>query len=192
MVDSSQFITGKDKIGFREIVLGHLKKILEISCSEFRGGYWKEINHGNYFTKEYVPDQRACYIQAVGSFSDVLLPHFDKQMQKDYVEIQKKIKNIKQTLEAERNKELKEEWEFECKKAKVKGTNPPEEIELEEQMRKPLEGGEATIQRFTQRKLDLHKELFQKLNLLLRRVDYLKGTIYGEEEDLLEIDEEEK
>ena len=82
------FVSNKEKLSFREIVLSHLKKILELSTNEFRGGWNKPILHGNRVDYEYISDTRKCYTQAVDSLSDVLLPHFDNAMQEknEYLE----------------------------------------------------------------------------------------------------------
>ena len=78
------FITNSDKLEFRQIVLGHLKKILELSCIEFHGGYYRAVSNGQSTTQEYVPDSRKGYTQGVENLAIVLLPYFDKTMQGDY------------------------------------------------------------------------------------------------------------
>ena len=89
---SEEFIQNKEKLSFREIVLNHLNKVLEISRQEFMGGYWKQIAHGATTHTEYVPNSRKCYIQAVESLVDILYPYFDKQMHKEHDEILKAFK----------------------------------------------------------------------------------------------------
>lgn len=84
----------KDKLEFRDIILQHIKKILEISTLEFRGGYDKKVFVGSIVYDEYIPDTRKCYIQSVESLSDVLHPYFDKPIQKIYNDIMKKINSI--------------------------------------------------------------------------------------------------
>ena len=84
----------KQKLEFKDLVLQHLKRILEITTLEFRGGYYKEVVVGNVLTKEYVPDTRKQYIQSVESFSDILLPHFDNEIDKSYKEISKQLKTL--------------------------------------------------------------------------------------------------
>jgi len=143
------FISNDERLSFREIVLSHLKRILEISSNEFRGGYYNEQIHGSYVSKEYVPDSRACYIQSVDSLFDVLLPHFDETMKND----------SKEYLE-ERNKEYEKilkEWNAITDKPDWSGY-------------------------WNAHKLPFSRQLFQKLNLLLNRKQYLKSAVYSEED----------
>ena len=88
------FITNKEQVSFREIVLSHEKKILELSCSEFRGGFFNTVFHGGIPTKIYVPDARRVFIQAVEAFASILLPHFDEQAQSHYDNYQKSVLDI--------------------------------------------------------------------------------------------------
>ncbi len=151
------FRPGKNKVEFREIVLTHLKRILEISTQEFRGGYWKETPSGDFVIKEYVADTRKCYIQSIESLHDVLLPNFDTKIETAMEEINKELK------------ELKENYD----KSKTK-TN-------------------EDIKNYIYDKLEISRKLFQQLNFLLKRKDYLKGTIYheGVEDEDEDLDEDE-
>lgn len=105
---AESFISTKDKISFREIALNHLKKILELSTVEFKGGYWKSVFHGNTVEKEYVPDTRRSYIQSVESLSHILIPYFDNKMIGEFKEYIKGSKKIKETLA--KNKEEKDKF----------------------------------------------------------------------------------
>jgi len=149
MVDA--YIQKKQKIEFRDLVLEHMRKILEITSTEFRGGFEKEIIIGNQIVKEYIPDSRKQYIQSIESLSDVLLPYFDKKMKEKYKEITKKIDS------------------------------------LIENMKKKEKPTDKEIREYTLTKLELCRKLFQSLNLLLKRNDYLKGSIYTED-DLMDLD----
>ncbi len=81
----SDYYVGKDdKVDFKQIVLGHYKRILEITTNEFTGGYYNYIYLNNTTNKTYVTDKRAEYTQAVESLALALYPHFDEQMKKDY------------------------------------------------------------------------------------------------------------
>ena len=105
----SDYITSKDKISFREIVLSHIKKILELSCIEFRGGY-NQISYTNGIkTLTYIPNSRKCYIQAVQNLGYILTPYYDDE-----------IKNSQKEIEDEVDKEISEiETDDEDKKIKV-------------------------------------------------------------------------
>jgi len=74
METSTDFVTsgvGKDKLSFRNIVLQHLKKILDLSL---------------------IPRQRALkttlYNESVLNLCDVLMPFFDKEMNDKYKEFE--------------------------------------------------------------------------------------------------------
>jgi len=87
----AQYSDKKEGLTFQQIVLSHVRKILEISTNEFRGGHFKIIQKDNSSVEEYIPNTRKIYIQAVESLSDILLPHFDKEMNKDYDELMKEV-----------------------------------------------------------------------------------------------------
>lgn len=82
----SDYYTGNkdDKLSFQQIALGHYKRILEISTSEFVGGYYNYVYSGNSTTKQYITDKRTEFTQAVETFALSLYPHFDEQMKKSY------------------------------------------------------------------------------------------------------------
>lgn len=91
----ADYYTNKDdKLSFKEIALGHYKRILEITTTEFAGGHWKYIQTGNSTNKEYVTDKRQEFIQAVESLANALYPHFDVQMKKDYKNYLEKKKKL--------------------------------------------------------------------------------------------------
>ncbi len=160
----SSFITNKEQLSFREITLGHLKKILELSCSEFRGGYHKIIHHQGGSTKEYVPDGRRVYIQAVENFAMILFPHFDNIMEKEFIVYGKKSDELRKIVEKQ-----------------------VEEIELNKNHSK----NELIKWNVIEKKLVHAHILFKQLNLLLKRVDYLKKSIYEEHLEELEQDDKE-
>jgi len=131
---------GETNISFRQIVLEHYRKITQLSCVEFRGGYWTEkqrTSGGATFSESYyVPDSREVFVNSINMLHDLLLPLFDKQMEE----------------EMER---LEEEYEKEYEKAQDKKEWKP-------------------------KKLELKRELFQRLCLLLNRLRYLEGKSFGE------------
>ncbi len=88
----------------KEIVLRHIRKISDLSCKEFTGGYWEKkpikTSGGTMFTEEYHEDVRAAYCNSVDFLIDVLYPlgdstfktHIDSNEKVDEViEIEKKI-----------------------------------------------------------------------------------------------------
>ncbi|MCD4771278.1 hypothetical protein K8R30_02570 [archaeon] len=156
-MEGEQFIGNKkDGTEFREIVLQHLKRILEISSSELR--QMKKVSliaHGESVV--YEEDTRESYIQAVEALAIVLLPYFDKEMMEEY----------------DTCSEVMSSWNFELKE---KLGNKFEEI------RKKFSLGEIPSDYYSKIKVNHAKRLFRELNLLLKRQDYLKGSIFGERE----------
>ncbi len=135
MVDG--FMTSKDKLEFREIVLQHLKKLLDVSLRMVTQ------NH----------EKIRAYNDGVKSFSDILLPFYDKDMDKQYEIYSKNVAKLN-----------------------------------EEQMKNYVIKQKAI---FYSKGKEIHRELFRQLNLLMKRVDYLKASVYGEsteEEEFLDID----
>ena len=147
-----------DKIEFREIVLGHLKRILDLSCSEMRDGT-KTVSSGNKIEVVVHEDTRISYIQAIENLSFVLLPHFDSQTKKVYETTQP----ILSGLHFEVKEKLKETYDKMCKDSGLEKINSKSFI--------------------VQLKLRSAKELFCELNLLLHRNNYLKKSVFGESLD---------
>ncbi len=145
---------------FREVVLQHLKKILELSTSEFQRCVKVRYDTENKSSTKFVEDNRKAFCQAVETFSAILIPHFDKQMKESY------SKHIK----------ILEQYPHEYYKAEKQNVS------------KILnEIGKDNIKLYDQAenfliKSQLHsaKTLFKELNLLLNRVDYLKKSVYSE------------
>lgn len=124
-----------------DIILQHLKKILELSTHEFCGGYEKEVVIDNRRSTIYVPNSRKQYIQAVESLSDVLLPFFDKEIQKPSNEIIKKIDSITAAMEKKEDTLIKRNKEL----------------------------SDIEIRYYTKNKLKLCRQLFRELNHLIER-----------------------
>jgi hypothetical protein len=91
---SDYYANKGEKIDFKQICLGHYKRILEISTNEFTGGYFNYISTGNTTNRIYVTDKRAEFTQAVECFALALFPHFDEQMRKDYQKYLKAEKDL--------------------------------------------------------------------------------------------------
>lgn len=143
-----------DSLEFRQIVLRHIQRILEISSSELRD---KTItkNHGTYFETLESEDTRQSYIQAIENLAYVLIPYFDDNTKTVYGRCIKILKGF--------DYEVKEY----CK----------EEHEIISKQLNKAELGKSFV---TEMKLRYAKELFIELNLLLNRNDYLKQGVYGE------------
>lgn len=79
-------------ISFRDIALKHYQRITQLSCVEFRGGYYEDKTRTAgkiaYTERIYIPDSRDVYVNAINSLYDILLPHFDKIMKERAEEIE--------------------------------------------------------------------------------------------------------
>lgn len=138
----------KDKKSFKEEVVSMVVKIFELSCNEFRGGYWTKKDHGNWVEEIYTPDGRRIYCQAVECLCFILLPHFyldEDEINKMNKDRCKKLKKIKENYN-EIDKKLKENL-------------------------KKLNDGNGTEKRredFAADKLTLTKDMFKQLMRLLK------------------------
>ena len=154
----------ENKTEFRDTVLKQVEKILEISASELRDNS-KSVVTVNSLQVVKEEDTRISYLQAIENLAYILMPYYDEQMNKVF----KKCMEIINAFSFEIIKKHKEDYEDLLKETK--------ELDLKEyfSMRIRLKNG---------------KELFVELNLLLKRVDYLSSTIYGDVEG--DSDEEEE
>ena len=154
-----------DKLEFRQIVLGHIKRILEISSHELRNSS-REVFAPNVTHVIEQEDTRYSYIQSIENLAYVLTPYFDEKMTKVYEECIKIITSFNFEI----IKILKKEFAELCKELGQEELGHPFVIAM---------------------KLKYAKKLFYNLNLLLKRIDYLKSAVYGEDTND-EIIEEEK
>jgi len=151
--------TFSEKLEFRQIVLGHLKRILEISSHELRDST-TITTHGSYTSTEIREDTRNSYVQSIENLAYVLLPYFDENIQPIY---DKSIKVINAFAYEIREQMFKEQYKKICSETnKVKISDKIFAVEM---------------------KLKYAKKLFVALNLLLKRNDYLKTAVYGEDKD---------
>lgn len=105
---------GGSKFGltFKQIVLMHINRCVQNGSCEFRGGFWQNINRGNYSDSVYVPDSRDVYNNSVKMLRALLLGYFDAKMQKADDELQKEMEDAKKELEEaqRKDKEVRSEW----------------------------------------------------------------------------------
>jgi hypothetical protein len=155
-----------DKLEFRQIVLGHIKRILELSSHELRDTTYT-ITHANFSETKYQEDTRFSYIQAIENLAFVLMPYFDDEMLKVY-------EGCVGVINA---------YEFQIEKIYQ------EEIKL---ILKELGNESINVKPYClDKKIECAKELFIALNMLLKRNDYLKSAVYGEDKDEVVSDDEE-
>ena len=72
-----------DKLEFRQIVLGHIKRILEIGSHELRDTT-RQIDTANHTQIIEQEDTRYSYIQAIENLAYVLIPYFDDEILQVY------------------------------------------------------------------------------------------------------------
>lgn len=158
-----QNIYNVEKLEFRQIVLKHIQKILEISSKELRNMTYT-TNHGNYSTTTEQEDTRHSYIQAIENLAYILIPYFDKKMTGVYDECIDVINGLNYDV----CEYCKDEYDRICKALNKESLGAGFVIEM---------------------KLRYAKKMFVALNLLLNRNDYLKSAVYGEDKDELISDE---
>jgi len=77
---SHGFITQGDKLEFRQIILGFIKRIIELTL--------------RVIPKEHKLEFTEAYADSIRSLSDVLLPHYDTKMNDAYDTYQKSFANL--------------------------------------------------------------------------------------------------
>lgn len=157
----------KDKVSFRDIILQHLRKIAQLSCVEFRGGYWEErilpVAGGVSTTiKTYVPDSREVFSNGVVCFADMLFPYFDEEMGKAEQEARNKIR-----IAHEETTILSKPWEDEDDR-----NRPVQRTELEKKGYRIFKGQDDR-QLYRDMRLEVNRELFRALCSFLYRKKYL-------------------
>ncbi len=151
--------SGDTKLTFRMIVLQHLKKILSLSCVEFRGGFTQiKYTKGGDPIEVYIPDTREIYCNAVDGFADVLAPHFkdDKVMKKVEDQLGKEL-IIKIEEVAERIKKTEDNGKVQTESKKI------------------------LRQEYKLVKVKNKRKLFRALNFFLERTKYMEGRVFEEE-----------
>ena len=143
--------SGEDKLEFRQIVLKHLSKILEISVHELKQNS-RQVVQSNYSETVSEEDTRKSYTQAIENLAIILIPYYDEKMTESY----KKCNPIIAGYNFEIKKKLPEEFK-----------------ELMDN--KPAELSESDVIAIL--KIKYAKMLFVALNQLLKRQEYLKHNL---------------
>jgi len=81
---SNYYNKKEDGLDFKQLILGHFKKIMEISLNEFTQGYWNISKTPTSETKTYIPDSREEFLQGIEILTSVLYPFFDEKMKEVY------------------------------------------------------------------------------------------------------------
>lgn len=147
--------TGGDP--YKEIVYKHLANIMQFASVEFRGGYWTNIVDKKGNEKEiYIPDTREIFCNAVYAWCLALQGKFDNTMQKDYKDFKEK-------------KDKLEKW-F------ITNSSIDDEVILGESYYTD-ERDKLYLETFKQKKLNLFWFLFAKINLFLKRKNFLNIAV---------------
>ena len=142
MSDVKSF-SSDERLEFRQIVLGHIKHILNLSLRSDRDG-----------------EKLSLYFNSIEVLADVLIPFYDEQMNKEVEQFENELMQI-QKENSIKQKEL-------C----------------------PRDYSDTYVGIYYAKKKRAHRNLFRKLNMLLKRNDYLKESVYGEDnEEVIESDE---
>jgi len=156
-MESERFGKKGDRLDFRQIVLGHLKQILEISSHELRDMTYT-TNHSNFTETTYQEDTRLSYIQSIENLAYILIPYFDEKIQEVYDDCIAVLDGYSFDIKKWFNEEI-ENFKAETGRNEQDFSN-------------------AFVLNI---RLRYAKILFRNLNLLLKRVDYLKSVVYGED-----------
>ena len=141
MSEENSFI-GNDKLEFRQIVLSHIRNILNLSLRSNRDG-----------------EKLSLYFNSIEALADVLIPFYDEQMSKEI----EQFENTLIIIQKENNE-------------KLRGLSPHD-----------YHCGYEGIH--YAKKKSAYRNIFRKLNILLKRNDYLKSSVYGEDKDELAQEE---
>lgn len=86
----------KDEFNIKELILRHLRKIGDICCKEFTGGYWEKkpvrTQSGVMFTETYHEDVREAYCNAMDFLIDIIYPMGDSTL-KTYLDNNENFKD---------------------------------------------------------------------------------------------------
>ena len=134
------------------IILRQIRKIGDICCQEFTGGYWEKkpvkTADGIMFSEVYHNDVREAYCNAVDFLIDIIYPFGDKVL-KSYLK-----SNEGFDKDADKNKDDDDDDDNEGNKNKDT-SKTEEEVKI---------------------KLKKKKKSFRKINLMFERTDFWQGT----------------
>lgn len=159
--DDSEDIKG-DSLSIKEIILRQIRKIGDLSCKEFTGGYWQKkpvkTGSGIVFTEVYHEDRREAYCNAVDFLIDIIYPMSDDDL-KEYL---KKFEGFEDKITKEKEEDGKdkhkpvEKKEEEVTKDESKEVSDKEKIKL---------------------KLKLKRQTFRQINIMFDSNDFWKGIM---------------
>ena len=141
-MESEKTFIGNDKLEFRQIVLSHIRNILNLSLRSNKDG-----------------EKLSLYFNSIEALADVLIPFYDEQMNKEIEQFEKTLIEI-QKKNTEKLRALY-----------------------------PADYSNRYSGIHYAKKKSAYRNIFRKLNILLKRNDYLKSSVYGEDKDELAQEE---
>jgi len=141
-MESEKTFIGNDKLEFRQIVLSHIRNILNLSLRSNKDG--EKLN---------------LYFNSIEALADVLIPFYDEQMNKEIEQFEKTLIEI----QTKNNEKLRALY--------------------------PADYSNRYSGIHYAKKKSAYRNIFRKLNILLKRNDYLKSSVYGEDKDELAQEE---
>jgi len=102
---SDEFEQGQERtLSINEIILRHIRKISDICCKEFTGGFWEKkpvrTANGVLFAEYWHEDVREAYCNSVDFLIDIIYPKGDKGL-KDYLKEFEGYKDVITTINKE-------------------------------------------------------------------------------------------
>ncbi len=162
--DDSESVTG-DSLSIKGIILRQIRKIGDISCKEFTGGYWQKkpikTGSGIVFTKVYHEDVREAYCNAVDFLIDIIYPMGDEDL-KEYL---KEFEGFEDKITKEKEKKEvhdKEEKEVDHKEQKEVDHKEQKEVDHKEKIKL---------------KLKLKRQTFRQINIMFESNEFWKGIM---------------
>ena len=138
---------------FKEITMLHLTRITKLSSCELRGGYYSVFTTKSGEEKEYyVEDTREALENAIYCLAQLTISRFTKQMTTSFEKFETERENLKQTF---------------LGKTKLTETEVLGESYYEDE-------DKILLEEYKIRKLNLYKNLFTELVIMLAAKNYLE------------------
>ena len=139
---------------FKDIVMLQLRKVAQLSCTEFRGGYYTTAPTKSGQEKEiYVQDTREVYSNATYALALLLKPKFDEEMETAFKTFNDKLKARQKNF--------------------MDKSSIDEEVILGESFYEE-QADKILLETYRNRKLKLHLSLFAELSKQLARSNYME------------------
>lgn len=147
----------EDDYSFRMIVMWYVKKILDLAAKEFRGGYWQtKLRTGSGMAtateKVYIPDSREEYCNAIDALYDLCLPWLKENQYLEMQDINKELEGLREAF--------------------IEATKADETEVLCDDFYQGED--KVLLEQYKFKKLRLHRELFQKVNMFLKDQNYFQ------------------